>query len=51
MRSCIEVFCKKLGVLHESKEFVCEIMEVAYKRIYFYMEVGHLSEIVSGFVR
>lgn len=21
------------------------------KRLYFYMEVGHLSEIVSGFVR
>lgn len=29
------VFCKKLGVLHESKEFVCEIMEVAYKKDIF----------------
>ena len=31
----IAVFCEKLGVLYESKEFVREIMEVAYKKDIF----------------
>lgn len=35
MRICIAVFGEKLGILYESKEFVCEIMEFAYKKVIF----------------